>query len=58
MADIFIVYLSNAPSLCLFRFGQLYLCAGIGQDVVLSIPRGWCDLGGNWNAGSLVCDSV
>ena len=28
-----------------------YVCAGIGQDVVLSIPRGWCDVGGSWNAG-------
>ncbi len=21
-----------------------YMCAGIGQDVVLSIPSGWCDV--------------
>ena len=27
------------------------MCAGIGQDVVLSIPSGWCDVGGSWNAG-------
>ena len=27
------------------------LCAGIGQDVVLSISSGWCDVGGGWNAG-------
>ena len=26
-------------------------CAGIGQDVVLSISSGWCDVGGGWNAG-------
>ena len=25
--------------------------AGIEQDVVLSIPSGWCDVGGSWNAG-------
>ena len=35
-----------------------YMCAGIGQDVLLSIPSGWCDVGGSWNAGYLVCDSV
>ena len=23
-----------------------YMCAGIGQDVVLSISSGWCDVGG------------
>ena len=28
-----------------------YMGAGIGQDVVLSIPIGWCDVGGSWNAG-------
>ena len=28
-----------------------YMCAGIWQDVVLSIPSGWCDVGGSWNAG-------
>ena len=28
-----------------------YMCAGIVQDVVLSIPSGWCDVGGSWNAG-------
>ena len=26
-------------------------CADIGQDVMLSIPSGWCDVGGGWNAG-------
>ena len=26
------------------------MCAGIGQDVVLSISSGWCDVGGGWNA--------
>ena len=31
--------------------GFEYMCAGIGQDVVLSIPSGWCDVGGSWNAG-------
>ena len=30
---------------------DLNTCAGIGQDVVLSIPSGWCDVGGSWNAG-------
>ena len=25
--------------------------AAIGQDVVLSIPSGLCDLGGSWNGG-------
>ena len=29
----------------------LNTCAGIGQDVVLSISSGWCDVGGGWNAG-------
>ena len=29
----------------------LKTCAGIGQDVVLSITSGWCDVGGSWNAG-------
>ena len=28
-----------------------FMCAGIGQDVVLSIPSGWCDVGGSWNPG-------
>ena len=28
-----------------------YMCAGIGQDVVLSISNAWCDVGGGWNAG-------
>ena len=30
-----------------------YMCARIGQDVVLSIPTpsGWCDVGGSWNSG-------
>ena len=28
-----------------------YMCAGIGQDVVQSIPSGWCDVGG----GSIEC---
>ena len=28
-----------------------YMCAGIGQDVVLSIPSGCRDVGGSWNAG-------
>ena len=28
-----------------------YMCAVIGQDVVLSISSGWCDVGGGWNAG-------
>ena len=30
---------------------RAYMCAGIGQGVVLSIPSGWCDVGGSWNAG-------
>ena len=30
---------------------QSIMCAGIGQDVVLSISSGWCDVGGGWNAG-------
>ena len=25
--------------------------AGIWQDVVLSIPSGWCDVSGGWNVG-------
>ena len=25
--------------------------AGIWQDVMLSIPSGWCDVGGGWNVG-------
>ena len=25
------------------------MCAGIGQDVVLTIQSGWCDVGGSWN---------
>ena len=25
------------------------MCAGIGQYVVLSIPNGWCGVGGDWN---------
>ena len=25
--------------------------AAVGQDVVLRIPSGLCDLGGSWNAG-------
>ena len=24
-----------------------YMCAGMGQDVVLIIPNGWCDVGGS-----------
>ena len=28
-----------------------YICAGILQDVVLSIPSGWCDIGGGWHFG-------
>ena len=28
-----------------------YKCAGIGQDVVLSIQSGWCDVGGGWYVG-------
>ena len=32
--------------------------AGIWQDVVLSIPSGWCNVGGSWHYGWLVCDSV
>ena len=28
-----------------------YMCAGIGQDVVLSISNAWCDVGGGWNVG-------
>ena len=31
--------------------GIEYMCAGIGQDVVLSISNAWCDVGGGWNAG-------
>ena len=31
------------------------MCAGIGQDVVLSISSGWCDVGGGWNAGYSLC---
>ena len=37
---------------------MFYKCVGIAQDVVSSIPSGWCDVGGGWNAGWLVCNSV
>ena len=26
-----------------------HMCAGIGQDVMLSIRSGWCDVGDRWN---------
>ena len=32
--------------------------AGIGQDVVLSIPSGCCDVDGSWYVGWLLYDSV
>ena len=28
-----------------------YMCVGIGQDALLSIPSGWCDVGESWKAG-------
>ena len=28
----------------------IHMC-GIWQVVVLSIPGGWCDVGGGWNVG-------
>ena len=36
---------------CLGRKMFEYMCAGIGQNVVLSISNAWCDVGGGWNAG-------
>ena len=30
---------------------DLNTCVRAWEDVVLSIPSGWCDIGGGWNAG-------
>ena len=41
------VYFDGAGEEGCFEF----MCAGIGQDVVLSFSNAWCDVGGGWNAG-------
>ena len=43
------------PSLMVLGKTDMYMCAGIWQDVVLGIPSGWCDVGGGWNVGYSWC---